>query len=216
MMWNSSPIHFDFKHVRLTPAEVRKACEKFGWRRMVGFQSRNLLNRAQFEMTLQAMRLAKANLLVQPIVGPTKPDDIDYFTRARCFQAVAGHYPPNMMFMSLLPLAMRMAGPREALWHALIAKNYGCTHFIVGPGHASPGNDGNGNPFYEPYGAQALIGKHHEEIGLEVVPFEEMVWAEGKARFVPRSEAGKEEAVETLTGEKMRYLLELQKQGYIQ
>jgi sulfate adenylyltransferase len=103
---------------------------------MVGFQSRNVLNRAQFEITLQAMRQAKANLLLQPIVGPTKPDDIDYFTRARSCQAVAKHYPPNMMLMSLLPLAMRMAGPREALWHALIAKNYGCTHFIMGHSHA--------------------------------------------------------------------------------
>jgi sulfate adenylyltransferase len=203
----SMPLHFDFKQVRLTPAEVRTACEKYGWRRMAGFQSRNLLNRAQFEMTLRAMRQARANLLLQPIVGPTKPDDIDYFTRARCFQAVARHYPPNMMFMSLLPLAMRMAGPREALWHALIAKNYGCTHFIVGPGHASPGNDRSGNPYYEPYASHALMEQHREEMGVEVVTFEEMVWIAGKAQFVPRSEVGKEDVVDTLTGEKMRYLL---------
>ncbi len=203
----SMPLHFDFKQLRLTPSEVRRACEKFGWRKMVGFQSRNLLNRAQFEMTLRAMRQTKANLLLQPIVGPTKPDDIDYFTRARCFQAVAKHYAPNMMFMSLLPLAMRMAGPREALWHALIAKNYGCTQFIVGHDHAAPGNGKNGNRFYEPYGAHALIERYPLEIGVEVVSFEEMVWVEGKAQFVPRSEAGKEDVLRSLTGEEMRYLL---------
>jgi len=203
----SVPLHFDFKAVRLTPLEVRAACEKFGWRRMVGFQSRNLLNRAQFEVTLRAMREARANLLLQPIVGPTKPDDIDYFTRARCFQAVAGHYPPNMMFMSLLPLAMRMAGPREALWHALIAKNFGCTHFIVGPGHASPGNDHNRISFYEPYASHALFQKHEEEVGLEVVPFEEMVWVDGKAGFVPLSEVGGADVVRALAGDEMRHLL---------
>jgi sulfate adenylyltransferase len=111
----SMPLHFDFKHLRLTPAEVRSTCEKFGWRRMVGFHIRNLLNNAHLEMTLRAMRQVKANLLLQPIAGPTEPDDIDYFTRARSCQLAARHYPPNMMLMSLLPLAMRMAGPREAL-----------------------------------------------------------------------------------------------------
>jgi len=203
----SMPLHFDFKQFRLTPAEVETAREKFGWRRMVGFQSRNLLNRAQFEMTLRAMRQARANLLLQPIVGPTKPNDIDYFTRARCFQAVAKHYPPNMMFMSLLPLAMRMAGPREALWHALIGKNHGCTHFMVGPAHASPGSGSNGNSYYEPYASHTLMEQYREEMGVEVVAFEEMVWTKGKAQFIPKSEVEKEDVVESLTGEKMRYLL---------
>jgi sulfate adenylyltransferase len=118
------------------------------------------------------MRQAKANLFLQPIVGPTKADDIDYFTRARSCQAVARHYPPNMMLMSLPPLAMRMAGPREALWHALIAKNYGCTHFVVGHSHASPGNGHKNNAFYEPYASHALIARHQEEIGGEGRAFE--------------------------------------------
>jgi len=203
----SMPLHFDFKQLRLTPAEVRTAREKLGWRKMVGFQSRNLLNRAQFEMTLQAMRQAKANLLFQPIVGPTEPDNIDYFTRTRSCQAVARHYPPNMMLMSLLPLAMRMAGPREALWHALIARNYGCSHFIVGYRHASPGNDQHGNSFYDPYESHDLIERHQGEIGVEVVAFKEMVWVEGRAQFLPRSEVGEGDVVRTLSGAEIRHLL---------
>ena len=146
----NAPLHFDFKHLRMTPHEVRAVCTKLGWRRMVGFQTRNPLHRAQFEMTLEAMREARANLLLQPVVGYTKPGDIDYYTRCRCYQTAARHYPPNMMLLSLLPLAMRMAGPREALWHALILKNYGCTHFVVGRDHAGPGLNAEGKPFYEP------------------------------------------------------------------
>ena len=151
------PLHFDFKYLRLTPAEIRNTCTKLGWRRMVGFQTRNPLHRAQFEMTLRAMRSAKANLLLLPITGRTKPGDIDYYTRVRCYQEASRHYPPNMMLLSLLPLAVRMAGPREALWDALIQRNYGCTHFVVGPDHAGPGMNGQGEPFYEPYASQEIL-----------------------------------------------------------
>ncbi|MFH1491150.1 MAG: bifunctional sulfate adenylyltransferase/adenylylsulfate kinase, partial [Pseudomonadota bacterium] len=201
------PLHFDFVHLRLTPLEVRAACSKFGWRRMIGFQTRNPLHRAQFEMTLRGMQKAKANLLLQPVVGSTKPGDIDYYTRVRCYQAAARHYPPNMMLLSLLPLAMRMAGPREALWHALIRKNYGCTHFIVGRDHAGPGLDKEGKPFYGPYASQELLGQLRDEIGIEIVPFEEMVFQSDKKQFLPISEVNNKDAVKTLSGTKLRELL---------
>jgi len=201
------PLHFDFKQLRLTPHEVRKTCSKLGWRRMVGFQTRNPLHRAQFEMTQRAMREAKANLLFQPVVGSTKPGDIDYYTRVRCYQAASSHYPPNMMLLSLLPLAMRMAGPREALWHALIRKNYGCTHFIVGRDHAGPGLGKKGKPFYKPYASQELLNEYQDEIGIKIIPFEEMVYVTEKDRYIPRSEISGDEGIRTLSGTELRDLL---------
>ncbi len=201
------PLHFDFKQLRLTPLEVRDACTKLGWRRMVGFQTRNPLHRAQFELTLRAMRQARANLLLQPVVGRTKPGDIDYYTRVRCYQKAAHHYPPNMMLLSILPLAMRMAGPREALWHALIRKNYGCTHFIVGRDHAGPGLDKTGQSFYEPYAAQQFLEQYKDEIGIEILPFEEMVYLPEKEQYAPRSEIAEGTAIKTLSGTELRTLL---------
>jgi sulfate adenylyltransferase len=201
------PLHFDFKHLRLTPLEVRAGCSKLGWRRMVGFQTRNPLHRAQFEMTLRAMREAKANLLLQPVVGRTKPGDIDYYTRVRCYQDASRHYPPNMMLLSLLPLAMRMAGPREAVWHALIHKNYGCTHFIVGRDHAGPGPDKKEMPFYETYASQELLHEYQGEIGIKIIPFEEMVYVPDKDKYAPKSEISNDKAMKTLSGTELRTLL---------
>ena len=201
------PLHFDFKHLRMTPIEVRTACSKLGWRRLVGFQTRNPLHRAQFEMTLRAMREAKAGLLLQPVVGRTKPGDIDYYTRVRCYQAASRHYAPNMMLLSLLPLAMRMAGPREALWHALIRKNYGCTHFIVGRDHAGPGLDREGKPFYQPYASQDLLNEHKDEIAIEIIPFEGMAYIPEKKAYLPRSEISGDEVSKELSGTKLRDLL---------
>jgi len=201
------PLHFDFRQLRLTPLEVRNSCAKLGWRRMVGFQTRNPLHKAQFELTLRAMRESKANLLLQPVVGYTKPGDIDYYTRVRCYQKAAHHYPPNMMLLSLLPLAMRMAGPREALWHALIRKNYGCTHFIVGRDHAGPGLDAKGDPFYTPYAAQDLLAEHQDEIGIQIIPFEEMVYVPEKETYIPRSETSNDVPVKPISGTQLRDLL---------
>jgi sulfate adenylyltransferase len=201
------PLHFDFKHLRLSPLEVRNTCAKLGWRRMVGFQTRNPLHRAQFEVTLRAMREAKASLLMQPVVERTKPGDIDYYTRVRCYQAASRHYPPNMMLLSLLPLAMRMAGPREALWHALICKNYGCTHFIVGRDYAGPGLNKEGEPFYEPYASQELLNQYHDEIGIRIIPIEEMVYVREKEQYFPLSEVSDDEATKTLSSTRLRDLL---------
>ena len=133
------PTFYDFRMLRDTPAELREKFRKAGWRKVVAFQTRNPLHRAHQEMTFRAAREVEANLLIHPVVGMTKPGDIDHFTRVRCYEHVLEQYPEQTTALSLLNLAMRMAGPREALWHAIIRKNYGCTHFIVGRDHAGPG-----------------------------------------------------------------------------
>ncbi|MFO8112893.1 MAG: bifunctional sulfate adenylyltransferase/adenylylsulfate kinase [Desulfosalsimonadaceae bacterium] len=170
------PIHFDFKPIRLTPAEVRAGYRKLDWQRIVGFQTRNPIYRPQFEMTIKAMRSAKANLLLMSVVGMTKKDDFDHFIRVRCNRKVARHYPPDSSMMTLLPLAVRLSGPRDAVFDAIIAKNYGCNHFIVGHDHASPGQDSNGNRFYPVTRAKAFAAQFSGEIGIEIIPFEEMVY----------------------------------------
>jgi len=170
------PIHPDFKQIRNTPAEVQKIFSKLGWKRIVGFQTRQPIHRPQFEMTIQAMQKARANLLLLPIAGVTKPGDFDHFTRMRCYQKVAAHYPPDSYVLNLLPLAMRMAGPREAILHMIIGKNFGCTHFVIGHDHASPGNGSSNKPFYKYDEAIKLARNAHKEIGVETVTFEEMVY----------------------------------------
>jgi sulfate adenylyltransferase len=172
----SLPLHFDFKQLRITPEEIRSIYRKLSWQRVVGFQTRNPIHRPQFEMTIKAMRQTKANLLFLPIAGMTKPGDFDHYTRVKCYRAVTHHYPPDSFILNLLPLAMRMAGPRDALLHAIISKNYGCTHFIVGHDHASPGPDSQGNPFYGSDEARKLSQEYAREIGVTIVPFEEMVY----------------------------------------
>ena len=172
----SLPLHFDFKQLRMYPLEVRGIYTKMGWHRIVGFQTPNPLHRFQFEMTTKAMRQARANLLLMPVVGMTRPGDFDHYTRVRCFQEVARHYPPDSHVMTLLPLAMRLSGPRDAVLDAIIAKNYGCTHFIVGHDHASPGTDKNGKRFYEADRARLLATQFSDEIGVEIIPFEEIVY----------------------------------------
>ncbi len=170
------PIHPDFKQIRNTPTEIRKTFAKLGWKRIVGFQTRQPLHRPQFEMTIQAMQKARANLLILPIAGVTKPGDFDHFTRMRCYQKVATHYPPDSYTLNLLPLAMRMAGPREAILHMIIGKNYGCTHFVIGHDHASPGNGSGNKPFYKYDEATDLARKATKELGVETITFEEMVY----------------------------------------
>jgi len=182
------PPHYDYVEYRLTPAEIRKRLSWLGWRRVVGFQTRNPMHRAHFELTLKAARDLEANLLIHPVVGMSKPGDVDHYTRVRCYMALLKHYPRNTAVLSLLPLAMRMAGPREALWHALIRKNYGCTHFIVGRDHAGPGNDAKGRPYYGPYDAHELIETYAGEMGIEVVTFENMVYLADKDKFLPETE----------------------------
>jgi len=172
----STPLHFDFKQLRMTPQETRSVYQKLKWQRVVGFQTRNPIQRLQFEMTVKAMRQAKANLLLLPVTGMTKPGDFDHYTRVRCYRAVTRHYPPDSFVLNLLPLSMRLAGPRESILHAIIAKNYGCTHFIVGRDHASPGTDAAGNSFYDSGAAQRMAEEYSKEIGVAIIPFEELVY----------------------------------------
>jgi len=172
----SAPLHFDFKQLRMTPQEIRRVYQKLKWKRILGFQTRNPIQRLQFEMTVKAMRQAKANLLLLPVTGMTKPGDFDHYTRVRCYRAVTRHYPPDSFLLNLLPLSMRLAGPREALLHTIIAKNYGCTHFVVGRDHASPGTDASGKPFYESQAAQELTEEYSTDIGVTIIPFEELVY----------------------------------------
>ncbi|MCP4184401.1 MAG: adenylyl-sulfate kinase, partial [Hyphomicrobiales bacterium] len=162
--------------------------KKLGWRRIVGFHTRNPLHRAQFEMTLRAMAQAKANLLLHPVVTRVKPGDIDAYTRIRCYLQIINKYPPNMMHLSLLPLSMRMAGPKEALLHAIIRKNYGCTHFIIGRNHASPGSRADGHSFYDRDASIRLVQSYSEELGINIVPFDEMVYLMEEDAHMPVSE----------------------------
>ena len=172
----SLPLHFDFKQLRMTPLEIRNIYRKLGWQRVVGFQTRNPIQRPQLEMTVAAMRQARANLLILPVTGMTKPGDFDHYTRVRCYRAVTRHYPPDSFVLNLLPLSMRLSGPKDALLHTIIAKNYGCTHFIIGRDHASPGIDAGGNPFYQSNAAHQLTQEYSREIGMTIVPFEELVY----------------------------------------
>ena len=198
------PSHYDFKTLRLTPAELRAEFARLGWRRIVAFQTRNPMHRAHVELTFRAAKTVEANLLIHPSVGMTKPGDVDYFTRVRCYQLLLAKYPAGTVKLSLLPLAMRMGGPREAIWHALIRKNHGVTHFIVGRDHAGPGKDTNGKPFYGPYEAQDLFKKHEKEIGVTMVPFSMMVYLEGQDTYVPDNEVPEGARVLNLSGTDLR------------
>ncbi|MDQ1356060.1 MAG: sulfate adenylyltransferase [Acidimicrobiaceae bacterium] len=182
------PAHYDFKDLRLTPAELRAEFTRLGWRKVVAFQTRNPMHRAHVELTRRAAAELEANLLIHPSVGMTKPGDVDHYTRVRCYQAVLNSYPMHTAQLSLLPLAMRMGGPREAVWHAVIRKNYGCTHLIVGRDHAGPGNDSNGKPFYGPYDAQELLHAHEAELGVAMVPFQMMVYVADLDQYQPEDE----------------------------
>lgn len=198
------PTHYDFRHLRDDPQEIRDRFRKLGWRKVVAFQTRNPMHRAHLELTFRAAREAEANLLIHPVVGMGKPGDIDHFTRVRCYEQLLSHYPEQTTALSVLPLAMRMAGPREALWHAIIRKNYGCTHLIVGRDHAGPGNDSHGNPFYGPYDAQELMEKHTEELGISMVPFRKMVYVEDKAQYLPIDEIAEGEKALDISGTELR------------
>ena len=196
--------HYDFKLLRDTPSELRGRFRKLGWRKVVAFQTRNPLHRAHQELTFRAAREVQANLLIQPVVGMTKPGDINHFTRVRCYEHILDEYPDQTTTLSLLNLAMRMAGPKEALWHAIIRKNYGCTHFIVGRDHAGPGDDKNGNPFYGPYDAQELYQQHEAELDITMVPFKMMVYVENKAQYVPADETEPADTVLNISGTEFR------------
>jgi sulfate adenylyltransferase len=202
------PVHYDYHPLRHTPAELRETFAREGWTNVVAFQTRNPMHRAHYELTLRAAREAGAKLLVHPVVGMTKPGDVDHYTRVRCYQALMTTYPADTAKLSLLPLAMRMGGPREAVWHAIIRKNYGCTHFIVGRDHAGPGKDSSGKPFYGPYDAQEMMRAHEQELDMIMVPFRNMVYVKDRDAYFPDDEVPAGSQVLDLSGTEQRRLLQ--------
>ena len=199
------PRHFDFRDLRLTPAQCRDRLQKMGAGNVVAFQTRNPLHRVHEEMTKRAIAATDGVLLLHPAVGMTKLGDVDHYTRVRTYRAMAeNHYEPSRVLLGLLPLAMRMGGPREALWHAVIRRNYGANHLIVGRDHAGPGNDSSDRPFYEPYGAQELVAEHSDELGVRVVPFKELVYLPGEDRYAEASAVAPGTAVKSISGTRVR------------
>lgn len=201
------PTHYDFVSLRHTPQALKKHFSQLGHQKIVGFQTRNPLHRAHMELTLRAARKINGHILLHPVVGSTKPGDIDHFTRVRCYQKILPYYPSQTVTLSLLPLAMRMGGPKEALWHALIRKNYGCTHFIVGRDHAGPGNNSNGTAFYDAYEAQQLTMQYQDEIGINILPFQEMVYIKERQQYCAVNELQPHETALTISGTELRHAL---------
>ncbi|HEX8118525.1 MAG TPA: bifunctional sulfate adenylyltransferase/adenylylsulfate kinase [Pyrinomonadaceae bacterium] len=199
------PQHYDFRSLRMSPAETRAALTTLGHRNVVAFQTRNPLHRAHEEMTRRAAESVGGTLLLHPVVGMTKPGDIDHFTRVRSYKVLAErYYDPARTLLALLPLAMRMAGPREAVWHALIRRNYGANHLIVGRDHASPGIDSKGRPFYGPLDAQELVARHAEELGVRPLPFSEMVYLPEEDRYEEAARVAPETRTASLSGTQVR------------
>jgi sulfate adenylyltransferase len=199
------PTHYDFRELRLTPAETRERLGQMGRKNVVAFQTRNPLHRAHEELTRRAADDVDGVLLLHPVVGMTKPGDIDYFTRVRTYKALAGnYYQPDRILLALLPLAMRLAGPREALWHALIRRNYGANHMIIGRDHASPGNDSTGKPFYGPYAAQELVERYEDEIGVKALSFGEFVYLPEEDRYEDVNRVAAAAVTAQLSGTRVR------------
>jgi sulfate adenylyltransferase len=196
--------HYDFLDLRFTPSELRSHFNKLGWQKVVAFQTRNPMHRAHRELTVRAARSQQANVLIHPVVGLTKPGDIDHFTRVRVYKALLPRYPNGMGALALLPLAMRMGGPREALWHAVIRKNHGATHFIVGRDHAGPGKNKNGKDHYGAYDAQHLVQQHQEELGIKMVEFQEMIYIPDKDEYMPANEIPEGTRTLNISGTELR------------
>ena len=204
----SMPNHYDYRQYRLRPNEAKSKFKDKGWDKVVAFQTRNPMHRAHIEMTLKSMEELDAKLFLHPVVGMTKPGDVDHYTRVRCYEHIIEKYPKDSAILSLLPLAMRMGGPRETVLHAIIRKNYGCTHIIVGRDHAGPGNNSTGNPFYGPYDAQELLNQYKDEIGIGVVPFQFMVYTPRYNTYKPLESLSDSENYQTISGTELRNILD--------
>lgn len=199
------PRHYDFKEMRLTPAETRARLETMGHQNVVAFQTRNPLHRVHEELTKRATQEVDGVLLLHPVVGMTKPGDVDHYTRVRTYRALAeNYYNQDRILLTLLPLAMRMAGPREALWHAVIRRNFGANHLIVGRDHAGPGNDSTGKPFYGPYDAQEVVERHSEELGVKMIPFKALVYLPDEDRYEESSNISKDTRIASISGTQVR------------
>ena len=200
--------YFDFTHLRKSPQEVRDFFRLNNWKDVIAFQTRNPMHRAHFELTKLAMDEHNSKLLIHPVIGISKPGDIDHFTRVKCYQHIIKYYPENSVELSLINLAMRMAGPKEAVWHAIIRKNYGCNRIIIGRDHAGPGINAEGKPYYQPYDAQELIAQYQEELEIKMVPFKEMVFAKNKKTFLPLDKIEQDDPIEKLSGTQFKEFLQ--------
>ena len=200
--------YFDFTHLRKSPQEVRDFFRLNNWKDVIAFQTRNPMHRAHYELTKLAMDEHNSKLLIHPVIGMSKPGDIDHFTRVKCYQHIIKYYPENSVELSLINLAMRMAGPKEALWHAIIRKNYGCNRIIIGRDHAGPGVNAEGKPYYQPYDAQELIAQYQEELEIKMVPFKEMVFAKNKKTYLPLDKIKQDDSIEKLSGTQFKELLQ--------
>jgi len=199
------PIYHDFLSLRLDPLEVRERLEEMGNSEVVAFQTRNPMHRIHEELTIRAAEEVDGSLLIHPVVGMTKPGDVDHYTRVRVYRTLAeNYYDKDRTLLSLLPLAMRMAGPREALWHAIIRRNYGATHFIVGRDHAGPGKDSQGKPFYGPYEAQAMLNQYFDEIGVQLVKFKELLYLADEDRYEERTNIPEDARTFSISGTQVR------------
>jgi len=181
------PLHYEFENLWDSPEELQHLFRKMGWRKVVAFHSSNPMHRLHRDVILSVAKQNEAHVLLHPAVGVTKPGDLHYYARVHCYKAIRNRFPHNMAALSLLPLAMRMAGPREALWHAIVNQNYNCTHFIVGPDHASPPRNGNGKRFYGKYEAQRFVQRFQGDLDIEIVPVEAHHYAPDKKAFLPES-----------------------------
>lgn len=196
------PRHYDFTEMRLTPHELREHFHKMGWHNIVAFQTRNPLHRSHVEILLRAAKKAQAAIVIHPSVGMTKPGDVDHYSRVRVYQKVMARLPASTL--ALLPLAMRMGGPREAVWHAIIRKNYGATHFIVGRDHAGPGKNTQGEDFYDPLAAMDLAQQYAAEIGIEIIEAGHVVYAKNRDSYVDAAEATSDTETLNISGTELR------------
>ena len=198
------PIYYDFMDIRKSPSEVRQILEKIGNKNVTAFQTRNPMHRVHEDLTKRALERVSGSLLIHPVVGLTKPGDVDHFTRVRVYKALVENYYDANTVLSLLPLAMRMAGPREGLWHAIIRRNYGANHFIVGRDHAGPGKDSNDKPFYGPYEAQEMVQQYQDETGVTGIFFNELVYIEKEDKYVARENAPADAEAKFISGTQVR------------
>ena len=203
-----NPKHYDYPELRHTPFQLREIFNKSGWSNIIAFQTRNPMHRAHVELTKRALNENNAKLLIHPVVGLTKPGDVNHYTRVRCYKNIMNKYNNDMTALSLLPLAMRMAGPREALWHTIIRKNYGCNYFIIGRDHASPGLNVDNKPFYGPYDAQDILNKHSKELEMNIVPFKQLVYVKEKKSFMGIDEVPKDCTSLSVSGTELREMLD--------
>lgn len=204
----SYPRHYDYIKFRYSPEDLKKIFKNLGWKKIIAFQTRNPLHCAHVEMTKRALNENNAKLLIHPVVGMTKPGDVNHHTRLRCYQSVLKRYEEGDAILSLIPLAMRMGGPREAVWHAIIRKNYGCSHLIVGRDHAGPGKDSEGQVFYGPYDAQNLLMKYQDEIGIKMIPFKFMVYLPKEDTYEIIDDVKSGVDYKTISGTELRSLLD--------